>query len=130
MLPDGDSSTPLFFVSYARAGLVRQADGPEPGPKDQVASFFDDLSVDVAELVHRRPGADPGFMDNGSMQDSGRWSNELLRAAGGCQVFVALLCVPYMSGEWCGMEWGAFSQRKVSSLEEGAAINETFETRQ
>lgn len=115
MCPDEDSSTPLFFLSCARAGTIPQADEPQPGPNDQVNIFFHDLSVNVAELVRRRPGADPGFMDR-SRQGGRRWTDELLHALGGCQIFVALLSVPYIISEWCGMEWGAFSQRQVAKL--------------
>ena len=42
-----------------------------------------------------------------------RWTGELLDALGTCQVFVALLSVPYLTSTWCGMEWHAFGQRRV-----------------
>jgi hypothetical protein len=115
---------PLFFLSYARAASSPHANGPQPDPNDQVVRFFGDLSVNVAELVYRRPGADPGFMDR-SMRGGGRWTDELLRAVGGCQVFVPLLSAAYLSSEWCGMEWHAFSQRKVTKLEESAPSLQT-----
>jgi TIR domain len=117
---DHHPGMPLFFLSYARAGSVSQTNGPRPGSNGQVDNFFGDLSVNVAELVHRRPGADPGFMDNRSMKGGARWTEELLHAVGSCQVFVALLSAPYVSSEWCGMEWYAFSRRKVTKLEESA----------
>jgi hypothetical protein len=100
---------PLFFLSYARTTLA----GPNPQlqePDRKVITFFNDLSWHVAELVSRRPGADPGFMDR-SIRPGQRWTEELLRAIGTCDVFVPLLCVPYTSSYWCGMEWYAFSQR-------------------
>jgi TIR domain len=116
--PDDDPSMPLFFLSYARAK------GPQPDPNGQVVKLFNDLSGNVAELVSRMAGAEPGFMDR-SMQGGGRWSDEVLQAVGGCQVFVALLSAPYMSSEWCGMEWYAFSQRVVTKLRKSASSHQT-----
>jgi hypothetical protein len=118
---DHDLSVPLFFLSYARAPDVLHANGPQQDPDGYVVEFFNDLSRDVAELAPRMPGAEPGFMDR-SMQAGGRWTDELLQAVGGCQVFVALLSAAYVRSEWCGMEWHAFSQRKVNA---GTASNQT-----
>jgi len=115
---------PLFFLSYARAASVLRANGPQPDPNGYVVQFFNDLSRDVAELAPRMPGAEPGFMDR-SMQGGGRWTDELLQAVGGCQVFVALLSAAYMRSEWCGMEWHAFSQRTVDKVTEGASSHQT-----
>jgi TIR domain len=103
---------PLFFLSYAHAAWQR-SQGAHPEPNQRVAEFFDDLSENVAQLVARPPGADPGFMDRG-IPGGTRWTPELLEAVGTCQVFVALLSDPYVSSEWCGMEWYAFSQRTVT----------------
>jgi hypothetical protein len=50
-----DDVHPLFFLSYARPGSSE--------PDRKVKTFFNDLSENVSELVSRRPGADPGFMD-------------------------------------------------------------------
>jgi hypothetical protein len=96
---------PLFFLSYARAGR----------PSGQVVEFFNDLSEDVAELVGRPAGSDPGFMDR-SMRTGVRWLGELLQAVGSCQVFVALLSDPYVTSEWCRIEWHAFSRRTVLAI--------------
>jgi len=74
--------------------------------------FFNDLSDNVAELVSRSVGADPGYMDR-SMGGGNYWTTELLQAVGTCKVFVALLSVPYFQSEWCSMEWFAFTQRRV-----------------
>jgi hypothetical protein len=95
---------PLFFFSYAHAG--------QPSPF--VVDFFNDLSVDVAELVGMPTGSDPGWMDR-SMAGGESWTGELLYAVGTCQVFVALLSGPYVASPWCGKEWYAFSRRKVIS---------------
>jgi TIR domain-containing protein len=104
-----DDVHPLFFLSYARSHIG----GPSSllrEPDKDVITFFNDLSDNVARLVSRRAGADPGFMDR-SIRPGQRWTEELLHAVGTCDVFVPLLCVPYTSSRWCGMEWYAFSQR-------------------
>lgn len=103
---------PLFFLSYARSG-GSGSHTPQHELNQQVITFFNDLSENVAGLVSRRPGADPGFMDR-TIRIGSQWTGELLQALGTCQVFVALLCGPYTTSQWCGMEWYAFSQRKVA----------------
>lgn len=107
MVPNNE--TP-FFVSYARA---RDRSG-NPGAghfSDQLTrQFFFDLSEDVGQLISRTTGADVGFMDMGTPGGT-HWLDELLHAAGTCQVLVALVSAPYLSSEWCGKEWCAFSQR-------------------
>jgi hypothetical protein len=95
-------AAPLFFLSYAHAG--------QPSP--HVVEFFNDLSVDVAELVGMPTGSDPGFLDQ-SMAGGTRWSPELLNAVGTCQVFIALLSGAYVRSPWCAKEWDAFSRRRV-----------------
>jgi TIR domain len=107
-------AAPLFFFSYAHAG--------QPSPL--VVNFFNDLSVDVAELVGMSTGSDPGFMDQ-SMVGGARWTGELLNAVGTCQVFIALLSGPYVASPWCGREWFAFSRRKVISR---SGDDATFQT--
>jgi hypothetical protein len=114
---------PLFFLSYAHAAWQR-SQGSQPEPNQRIADFFDDLSENVAELVARPAGADPGFMDR-SIPGGSRWTPELLEAVGTCQVFVALLSDPYVSSRWCSMEWYAFSQRKVTSRTGDGAANQT-----
>jgi hypothetical protein len=99
-----------FFVSYARA---RERSGRSGAPhfSDQLTrQFFFDLSEDVGQLISRTTGSDVGFMDTG-MPGGTRWRDELLHAAGTCQVLIALVSAPYLSSKWCGMEWYAFSQR-------------------
>jgi hypothetical protein len=109
-----DHGTP-FFLSYARA---REGAG-NPGAarfSDLMAErFYFDLSENVGQLIIRETGADIGFMDTG-MQGGMHWVDELLHAAGTCQMLIPLLSVPYLSREWCGMEWYAFSQRSVQRL--------------
>jgi hypothetical protein len=109
---EADLRTPLFFLSYAHAVEGYQANGPRQEPNRRVVTFFDDLSENVAELVSRPAGLDPGYMDR-SMHGGVRWTSELLRAIGTCQIFVALLSAPYFDSVWCSKEWFAFSQRLV-----------------
>jgi TIR domain len=106
-----DDVHPLFFLSYARTAQSDQ-DFELHGPDHDFVTFFNDLSKQVAGLVSRRPGADPGFMDR-SISAGRQWSKELLWAIGNCEVFVALLSGPYTSSQWCGKEWGGYAQRKV-----------------
>ena len=97
--------TPVFFLSCAApaAGGARQ---------HLERRFFNDLSEDVAALVGRAVGSDPGFMDI-AVRPGRELRSELLQAIGTSQVFVALLSPRYMASSWCGMEWGAFSRRRV-----------------
>jgi hypothetical protein len=105
-----DLRMPVFFLSYAHS--EGRHVGPPQEPNRRFVRFFDDLSENAAQLIGRPTGSDPGFMDR-SLAGGSRWTNDLLDALGGCQVFVALLSEPYLISEWCGMEWHAFSQRKV-----------------
>lgn len=124
MAPDEiDLRSPLFFLSYARSRLANGSVGPTTEPSRQVIQFFDDLSANVAELVSRRTGADPGFIDR-SIPAGRRWSSELLTAVGTCQVFVALLSASYLECEWCGREWDAFSRREVTKIGEDGSSHE------
>ncbi len=116
-LGDEDLWAPLFFLSYAHPGM---------GQQREVLRFFDDLSEDVAQLVSRPTGADPGYLDR-SMGGGNWWTDELLRAIGTCRVFVALLSASYFQSTWCSMEWFAFSQRPVvrhasNRLEQQSAV--------
>jgi hypothetical protein len=92
--------SPLFFLSYAHVN-------PNRG---EVARFFEDLSIDVNELIGGSAGVDPGFIDT-VMGGGERWSPELLRATGTCQVFVPLISTSLVNSTWCGMEWHAFARR-------------------
>ena len=104
-----------FFVSYARA---RDSSGNADAAhfSDQLTrQFFFDLSEDVGQLISRTTGADVGFMDMGT-QGGTHWLDELLHAAGTCQMLIALVSAPYLSSEWCGREWCAFSRRTSQSI--------------
>jgi transcriptional regulator with XRE-family HTH domain len=104
---------PLFFLSYAPSFVRRSGDQSGEG-YSPVADFFDDLSENLGHLVSRPAGTDPGFMDS-SLHPGNEWLGELLGNLGTCQSLVALLSVPYYTSEWCGRQWHAFSQRKVTS---------------
>lgn len=109
---DIDPRTPVFLLSYGHSEGRRSALRLKE-PNQRFVDFFDDLSENVAQLIPRRPGSDPGFMDR-SVAGGTRWTGELLDALGSCQVFVPLLSVPYLTSTWCGMEWHAFGKRRVT----------------
>jgi hypothetical protein len=115
---------PLFFLSYALPGAPRNSPSPPHELAGNVLRLFDDLSTDVNELVGRAVGADPGFMDR-IMGGGRRWTPELLRAAGTCQVFVPLISPTMVGSEWCAMEWDAFSRRTILNRQRGKPANET-----
>lgn len=97
---------PLFFLSH------RAARSNDP----MVTKFFADLSENVAQLVPISPGVDPGFMDR-SIRTGAEWGAEVAEALGTCQTFIPLLSPNYFNSVWCGMEWYAFSQRRVLPAE-------------
>jgi TIR domain-containing protein len=118
-LSDGvDPATPLFFLSYAHSRFRN------PDRNRRFRQFFDDLQENVAELVSRPAGSDPGYMDR-SIPGGAPWSAELLRIIGTCQVFVALLSPPYLDSPWCAREWHAFVQRRVVSHPQGKVSDQT-----
>jgi hypothetical protein len=118
---DVDPRSPLFFLSYAHSSVTGRAQGRNW----RFIKFFEDLSENVAELVSRPAGSDPGYMDQPSIAAGRRWTPELLRALGTCQVFVALLSPIYIDSAWCSLEWQAFSRRQVTSHPGGEISNET-----
>jgi TIR domain len=122
--PSGDNG-PLFFLSYAHSADVQVRGVRKHAHNGRFIKFFEDISVNVAELVTRPAGSDPGYMDSRSIPDGGRWSAELLTAVGSCQVFVALLSPRYFVSRWCGMEWHAFSQRQVYHQSDGSISDRT-----
>jgi TIR domain len=119
-ISEGENEAPLFFLSYARPRGAPGRNKPTQDSNREARLFFDDLSRYVNELIAWMPSADPGFMDT-SMRGGDRWTDELLHALGTCQVFVALLSVSYLASEWCGMEWHAFSQRRVITSRHAAS---------
>lgn len=98
---------PLFFLSYAHA-----APQPSREANRHVIKFFNDLSENVSWLVSRAVGEEPGFLDR-TMNPGSRWTPELLHSLGTCQAFVALVAAPYLTCNWCGMEWCGFAMRPV-----------------
>jgi hypothetical protein len=100
-----DPRAPLFLLSYAHS----------PAAQTDRHEFFDQLSLDVAELVSFPPGTEPGYIDR-SIDPGTHWSADLREAVGTCQVFVAMLSARYFQSEWCGKEWYAFSRRQIIGL--------------
>jgi hypothetical protein len=111
-----DPLSPLFFVSYSHSDESYAPNSLEHEPNWRFMKFFSELSENVAELISRGAGADPGYIDQ-SIAGGEQWTTELLKAVGTCQVFVALLSVRYIESDWCGKEWHAFSQREISRLD-------------
>lgn len=123
-IPEVDHQSPLFFLSYAHSQVFTLNMGEARERNRRFAQFFGDLSENVAELVSRPTGSDPGYMDR-SISEGKRWTPELLKAIGTCQVFVALLSPAYFDSPWCGFEWHAFAQRRVISHMHEEASNQT-----
>ena len=98
---------PPFFISYAHAG---------PDSNNAAERFYYELRGDLQTLVRRPVGTSMGFFDAEGLRTGVRWRDELTDALGQCQVLVALLSVPYLDSEWCGMEWHAFTLRERELL--------------
>lgn len=115
---DGDHENvhpgaPLFFISYARPDSRQRSSTPQRRRIRHFIQFYEDLSENVAQLVSRQAGSDPGFIDQ-SIPGGSDWSQEVLQALGTCQIFIPLLSEPYVTSPWCAMEWHAFSQRQAT----------------
>jgi transcriptional regulator with XRE-family HTH domain len=121
---EDDPRSPLFFLSYAQSSLTKRQGDRERRRNWRFVRFFEDLSENVAELVSRPAGSDPGYMDS-SVADGKHWTAELLHAVGTCQVFVALLSPIYFDSHWSGVEWNAFARRQVISYPEGEITSQT-----
>jgi hypothetical protein len=119
-----DPRAPLFFLSYARVRLAKNSPTAPQELNRNALQLFDDLSTHVSELIGRPAGADPGFIDR-SLGGGERWTPELFRAAGTCQVFIPLISAPLLNSEWCAMEWDAFSRRTVVSRADQRSDHET-----
>jgi hypothetical protein len=119
-----DPLSPLFFVSYSHSEDTYSPYGAVHEPNRRFMEFFTELSENVAELISRTAGADPGYIDQ-SIADGEQWPAELLKAVGTCQVFVALLSARYVESDWGGKEWYAFSQRDVSRYAGNGSSSQT-----
>jgi TIR domain len=117
-----DPVAPVFFVSHATA-YDHNADGPSD-PNAVFAVFCQDLSQDLNQMVPRRAGADPGFIDRSSLRAGSPWEREILNAIGTCQVLVALVSEPFAGSVWCGKEWQAFTQRPTWRRSDGARMED------
>ena len=116
-----DPRVPVFFLSHADA--VRPARQTKTPRESYVGRFFDDLSDDVAALISRRVGADPGFMD--ARMSSGYWEPEILENLGRCQTFVPLLSAAFVESEWCADEWHGFAKRSIHKIDPNGSSNHT-----
>jgi hypothetical protein len=121
---DLDPRDPLFFVSYGHPARMRSPLSTQDTPDHNITEFFTTLSADVAELVGRPAGADPGFLDR-AMSSGVEWERELLRAAGRCQVFIPLVSSALIGSAWCATEWAAFARRRVLNRATRDADGET-----
>lgn len=112
---ENGSCAPIFFLSYPRPKLLGlPATAPEQ-VNPLVPRLFDDLNRHVNELIPRRPGEGPGFLDV-AIRGGTDWQDNLFHAVGTCQVFVALISPNYVHGsQWCAREWDAFTRRKFSA---------------
>jgi TIR domain-containing protein len=113
-LSEIDPRAPVFFLSYSR--------GQNSEIVPYVVKLFDDLVGWLSVLVARRPGEDYGFIDK-SMRGGEVWESQLADAVGKCQVFVALIGVPYFNSVWCGREWYAFTRRTVTKRRDTTRIS-------
>ncbi|MGH3158827.1 MAG: TIR-like protein FxsC [Streptosporangiaceae bacterium] len=104
-----------FFLSYGRTRRGTHHTAAKYYPDQQVEEFFNDLTVDISQLIVPPFHVPLGFMDR-TMRSGMNWTRELLYALGTCQVLVALLSPKYLSSEWCGKEWHAFEQRDIHGL--------------
>ncbi|MEH1127669.1 TIR-like protein FxsC [Micromonospora sp. CPCC 206061] len=118
---DADSHAPVFFVSYAQF-TTQHLEVQEPN--QYVMEFFDELSGNVSQLLGRRTGEYPGFLDR-TLVGGQRWTRELFLAAATCQVFVPLVSPGLLRSEWCAMEWDVFSRRKIVRRKGAGPVSES-----
>jgi hypothetical protein len=118
---DADSHAPVFFVSYAQF-TTQHLEVQEPN--QYVMEFFDELSGNVSQLLGRRTGEYPGFLDR-TLVGGQRWTRDLFQAAATCQVFVPLVSPGLLRSKWCGLEWDAFSRRKIVRRKGTAPVSES-----
>lgn len=109
-----------FFLSYARAREGSAHPGTARSPDLIAERLYDDLRENLGQLIALPTGADIGFIDRG-MWGGTNWPSELAHEMGTCQVLVALVSAPYLSSEWCGREWYAFTNRVTRPLPGGQA---------
>ena len=116
-----NEETPLFneetpfFLSYPRTDAKSGSQGGARSSDRLVQAFFGELCDEIAPLMHLQY-ADMGFMDVEGLPGGMNWHPELIHALGTCQVLVSLLSAHYLSSEWCGREWNAFTLRKRTPL--------------
>ncbi|GIJ81260.1 TIR domain-containing protein [Micromonospora phaseoli] len=116
--------TPVFYLSYARAQQSRRPAAPRAEASRHVPQFFDDLSMNVNELLGLPGGEVAGYVDL-TLDGGERWQDQVLHAVGTCQVFISLLSPSYFASRWCAMEWDAFARRRTTDRRSGAPVPST-----
>lgn len=116
--------TPTFYLSYARIQQVRRSAAPQAEANRYVRRFFEDLSMNIGELLGLGVNERPGYVD--LTADGGElWQEQVLHAAGSCQVFVSLLSPTYVRSPWCAREWHLFARRQATRRADGSAAHST-----
>jgi hypothetical protein len=103
------ATTPLVFVSYARA------DTDYPAYHQDMKRFIEDLS---AKIAVKKPGIarqEACFFDETNLEVATIWRPELSHALANTQVGVALYSPSYFTSKWCGKEFQAFLDRAPKS---------------
>jgi FxsC-like protein len=118
-----ESAEPVFFLSYARPNRANAPAAPTEANR-YVLKLFTELNAHLYQLVDHPPGREPGFMDR-SVKGGHFWEEELVAAAGSCQVLVCLLSPRYLKSEWCATEWDIFSRRRILRRADGETAHET-----
>src|ERR1035438_278277 len=97
-----------FFLSYAHANKGSSNGGKVHDSDRKAEQFYFDLMNDLGQLIGLGTGEELGFMDT-RLKGGITFVPELMHLLGTCQILVPLLSAPYLSSEWCGKEWHAFS---------------------
>lgn len=117
-----DPVAPVFFMSHANVYDLKDGGEGADEPNTLFSTFFSDLSQDLNQLVARRTGADPGFIDRDKLRAGSPWEPDILQAIGTCQVLIALVSASFSKSKWCGKEWDAFTRRRTWSRKDGALM--------
>lgn len=100
----GRPEGPVFFVSYAHA----KRDKP-------VWDFVDSLSAHLRELLGRRAGTEPGFVDYRSLQVGESWQRNLDLAVRTATVLIPLVSPSYLTSKECTREWTVYVEGRTAA---------------
>ena len=89
-----------FFLSYAHNN-----------DNEDVAAFYDDLSVQLRVRTGADRDSRVGFRDNNILRAGEAWPVELIDAISTAKTFVALYSPRYFLSKVCGQEWSVFAHR-------------------